>query len=158
MKTTKTETLYHLGVKNLNGRIYQNNENLRKSIEDYNNKISKYGQIDFPETFDTTLKEVSHVIENVRIEDDKVVGDVKILDTPKGRFLKDIMNRDNYVFRSRAAGHTNEDGTVNIKEIFAFDAIPKNMDSFDMTNKPKEKEVKRLYSDLDPYGEEDWEE
>lgn len=155
MKTTISGTLLHLGVKNLNGRIYEDNENLRKSIEEYNNKPSKYGQIDFPETLDQDLRTISHVVENVRVEEDKVVGDIRILDTPQGKILKDVV--DGYVFRSRALGRTEFDGKVYVKEIFAFDAIPKNIDSFDMANKPKEKEIKRIYSDLDPYGEEEWE-
>jgi hypothetical protein len=158
---TLTGTLFQLDVKNLNGRIYQDNDNLRKSIEDYNNKPSKYGQIGFPENddyYDQSIREISHTVENVRIDGDRVVGDIRILNTHSGKILKELLDDGiPHVFRSRAIGHTNEDGTVNIKKIFAFDAIPKNIDSFDMSNKPKEKEIKRIYSDQDPYGEEDWE-
>lgn len=37
------------------------------------------------------LAAVSHIIRNIRIEGDNIVGDVTILDTPKGRIVQDMI-------------------------------------------------------------------
>ena len=89
-----TTTLIPLNVMNLNKRIYLDNDNLRKNIEDFNVKSKLlggkdgfvYGEYGYPENgaFDTSLSKVSHTISNIRIEDDKVVGDISIVGTPFG--------------------------------------------------------------------------
>jgi len=40
------------------------------------------------------------------------------------------MDADLIVFRPRSAGIVNEDGTVNIHQIYSFDAIPKSEDAW----------------------------
>jgi len=156
-KIKLTATLIPLNQKNLNGRIYENNENLRECIKEFNERQQSlkvaYGELGYPDTFDTNLGRISHSIENVRIEDDRVVGDIKVLDTPKGKELKKLLREGvNMVIRPRSSGTVNGDGTVNIKKIFSFDAITEREDAFG-----KEREPNRIYSDIDPYGEEDWE-
>lgn len=169
MKEKFTTTLIPLNQLNLNGRIYQDNENLRNCIKEFNEKQERlhvaYGELGYPDTFDTTLRRVSHTIENVRIEDDKVVGEIKILNTSCGKELKDILDKGgDFVFRPRAAGSVNSDGTVNIKKVFSFDAVNRSNDSFNPDAeyiKPKEKIISegiRVYNELDPYGEENWSE
>jgi len=157
-----TATLIPKNQVNLNGRIYRDNENLREAIKEFNERKEKtgvvYGQLGYPSypmDFNTHINQVSHTIENVRIENNKVKGEIKILDTPNGRILKDNIN--NYVFRSRGAGSTNIDGSIHLSKLFTYDAIHVDEDAFNMNNKPKEKEYKRIYSDIDPYGEEEWE-
>jgi len=166
MKDQFTTTLIPLNQVNLNGRIYQDNENLRQCIKDFNEKQEKlhvaYGELGHPDTFDTTLRRVSHTIENVRIEDDKVVGEIKVLNTHCGKDLKDLLEKGEMVFRPRAlAGSVNPDGTVNIKKVFSFDAVNKSNDAFNPDAKyPGTKIEKiesiRVYNELDPYGEENW--
>ena len=171
MRETFTATLLRLNEVNLNGRIYRDNENLRESIKDFNDRQKKmgvaYGELGYPDTFDTNLGNVSHCIKNVRIEGDNVVGDIRVLDTEKGNILQEKLNE--MVIRPRAAGNTNADGTVNISRVYSFDAIPKDEDSFNPNNAERFREYKAKYdknykvygkivSDLDPYGEEHWEE
>jgi hypothetical protein len=153
-----TTTLIPLNKENLNGRIYMDNENLRENIADFNERVTRYGcvygEFDPPrDRFDTSLSMVSHVVQNVRIEDDKVVGDIRILNTHFGKELREIF--DQMVFRPRSAGIINDDGTVTIKKIFTFDAIEADIDSF-AEMKPV-KEIKRIFNEIDPYGEEEWE-
>lgn len=161
IKTARTEVLIPLNQKNLNGRIYHDNENLREKIDEFNKRVNEigvvYGELGYPENFDTTLRNVSHCIRNVRIEGDKVVGDVIPLDTRCGKIFKEHL--DEMVVRPRAAGSINHDGTVNIKKLFTFDVIRKEEDAFNMENGNKEVLLhERIYSELDPYGEEKWEE
>lgn len=137
-----TTTFIPLNVKNLNGHIYLDNDNLRESIDELNKRTIKYGcvygEYNYPyeNVFDTNLSKVSHVIDNVRIEDDKVVGDVTILHTKHGKEL--INNYQNMVFRPRSAGIVEENGLVVIKKLFTFDAVDKDADAFLDLNKIEE--------------------
>jgi len=157
----ENQTLINLGVRNnLNNRIYEDNDNLRECIKDFNDRVDKYGkvygQLGHPDRFDTHFLKVSHTIKNVRVEEDKVVGDIEILKTPSGEILQEMIDDGlDYAITSRAAGSTNEDGTVTIKKIFSFDFVTNNV-PFEV--KWKSKESKRIFNDLDPYGEENWEE
>jgi hypothetical protein len=40
----------------------------------------------------TSLKNVSHVIENLRIEGNNIVGEIKIMGTPEGKLLLNLIN------------------------------------------------------------------
>lgn len=126
------QLLISLGTVNLNNRIYENNENLRKAIDDYNdraNKFGGFGEFGYPETFDVSFKNVSHSVKNLRIDDNSVVGDVTVLNTTKGgRKLAEMLDR--CVFRPRAAGMVLANGEVVLDRIFAFDAINKEDDAF----------------------------
>lgn len=165
---TFTATLLPLNQLNGNGRIYQDNENLRESIADFNRRVEErgvaYGELGYPETTETYLGNVSHTVKNVRIEDDKVVGDITLLNTINGKTLKELFKNDDtgIVFRPRASG------TVTINKIHSYDAINASEDSFNSAalewyNKNKVQMGKspiqgRIVSELDPYGEEDWNE
>ena len=169
---TFTATLLPLNQLNGNGRIYQDNENLRESIADFNKRVNDtgvaYGELGYPDTFETYLSNVSHMVKNVRIEDDKVVGDITLINTYNGKTLQELFKYDNHgiVFRPRAAGKTNADGTVTIQKIFSYDAIFESSDSFGDVRfissraygDVEHKIAGRIVSDIDPYGEENWDE
>jgi hypothetical protein len=153
-------TLIKLNQVNRNGRIYTDNENLRSCIEEYNNNINKlpnnlpnYGEFGYPSNFEISFKNVSHVINDVRIEGDEVVADIKILNTPNGKILNEDIN--NIVFRPRCIGKVDDNGYVHVQKLISFDAIFSDDDAFS-TMKPKN-EIKRIINDNDPYGEENWE-
>jgi len=77
----KAQTLIKLGVKNQNGRIYEDNENLREMIKDYNERSKTYGgfgELGYPENFDVAFKNISHCVKNVKINGDAVVGDIEV--------------------------------------------------------------------------------
>lgn len=129
---TITRTLMYLGEKNLNDRTYIDNENLRESIDAYNERVNRigvgFGEIGYPEYFDISLTKASHSVKNVRVEGDEVLGDVTLLKTKAGDSLQEML--DQVVFRPRATGRVDEDGTIHIDRIFAFDAIKKEDDAF----------------------------
>lgn len=165
-----TTTLLKLNEVNLNGRIYQNNDNLREAIEEYNSKQFQFGEIGFSDNFDTSLNNVSHVVDNVRIEDNLVLGDVTILSTDKGKILKDLLNIDNnvnnnVVFRSKSSGVVGDGGVVTLRKLHSFDVVNSNEDPFNQANFERFNQVKdseetigrQIFSDIDPYGEEKWE-
>jgi hypothetical protein len=87
----------------------------------------------FPEDMEINLSRVSHDVERIWVEDSILYGEIRVLDTPEGEKIKNIMSGiddRSIVFRSRSAGTVNKDGTVNIEKLFSFDAIPKDQDPY----------------------------
>lgn len=125
----KTDLL-HFGYLNKNNRIY------REKDIDLNelNKNPLLGEINHPSRFLTDLSLVSHKITNLEIYGDALYGEVKILETPKGCILKELMKNTRFVFRPRASGTVNSNGTINNYKIHTFDAILASEDSFDRTS------------------------
>ena len=55
-----------------------------------------------------SLSNVSHQITNIKLEENKIIADINVLDTPKGRILKDLINNKfnyNPVIRGLQSGH-----------------------------------------------------
>jgi len=126
--------LLKLGEANLNDRMYLDNENLRSAIDDFNRRADLFGgvfgELGHPEngSLDVSLARVSHSVKDVKVDGSNVVGTITVLTTPKGKELKKILKST--VFRPRAVGKVEKDGTVNLTRIFSFDAVPKETDSF----------------------------
>lgn len=108
---------------NKNSRLYSGIT--QEEIDKLNEKPVLFGELGHPDTFDVSLANVSHKIENIEMTEDAVVGDVTILDTKSGRLAKELFESGAVRLGLRGAGTTNEDGTVNIKKIFTWDIIPK---------------------------------
>ena len=134
-----SSVLLKLGEMNLNNRMYEDNENIRAAITDFNQRADRmggvFGQLGYSENgeFDISLSKVSHSVKDVKIADNSVIGTITVLDTPCGRDLRKMIKST--VFRPRSSGRVQEDGTVDITKIFTFDAIPVKTDSFNNTNK-----------------------
>lgn len=119
------------GKKNGNGRVYPRKV-LEKEISNYQ-KIVKdnraTGELDHPEDSVINLKNVSHIIVECWWQGDDVMGKIKVLDTPSGRILKDLMNAGVKLgISSRGLGSVNEDysGTITVNEDFqliCFDIV-----------------------------------
>lgn len=60
------------------------------------------GSLGLTEGVSVALSEVSHTVENLRIEEGYLVGDVTVLDTPKGQALEKLI--DSCDFRSTGTG------------------------------------------------------
>lgn len=124
-----TRELIPFNKKNLNDRIYkqENIVNLDSLMDKSNNKML-IGELGHPEHFDVSLTNVSHSVEKLWIENDTLMGTIKVLDTPRGKILGSMI--DDVVFRPRSAGTVNEDGICEMVRIFSFDAIPKSEDAW----------------------------
>jgi len=128
------------GKKNGNGRVYPRKV-LEKEITNYQ-KIVKdsraTGELDHPDDSVINLKNVSHIIVECWWQGDDVMGKIKVLDTPSGRILKDLINAGVKLgISSRGLGSVNEglDGTSTVNEDFqliCFDIVsePSTPDAF----------------------------
>ena len=119
------------------GQIYQKNKNNRiyteaeyvPQIEALQAKIKAsklLGELDHPAQFDISLKNVSHVIEDLTYdkESKQVRGRIKLLDTDAGRQAKALVDAGVPLqISSRAAGAVEANGQVKIKQLFTYDLV-----------------------------------
>ena len=114
--------------KNRNQRIYTEDEYLPQ-IESLQEKIKSaklLGELDHPQKFDISLKNVSHVIEEITYdkESKQIRGRIRLLDTDAGRQAKALVDAGVPLhISSRAAGTVESDGKVKIKQLFTYDLV-----------------------------------
>lgn len=82
-------------VKNKNGRIYPK-EIMEKEVERYNkeyvNQNRAYGELGHPEGPTINLERTSHLITSLKEDGNNFVGKAKILSTPMGEIVKNLLN------------------------------------------------------------------
>lgn len=114
--------------KNRNNRIYTEAEYVPQ-IEALQAKIKAsklLGELDHPAQFDISLKNVSHIIEDLSYdkESKEVRGRIKLLDTDAGRQAKALVDAGVPLqISSRAAGVVETNGQVKIKQLFTYDLV-----------------------------------
>tara|TARA_Y100000389_G_scaffold196152_1_gene228605 strand:- start:858 stop:3032 length:2175 start_codon:yes stop_codon:yes gene_type:complete len=114
--------------KNRNNRIYTESEYVPQ-IEALQQKIEAsklLGELDHPTSFDTSLKNVSHIIEELTYDKDskEVRGKIRLLDTDAGRQAKALVDAGIPLqISSRAAGAVESNGKVKIKQLFTYDLV-----------------------------------
>ena len=114
--------------KNRNNRIYTESEYIPQ-IESLQAKIKAsklLGELDHPAQFDISLKNVSHIIEELTYDKDskEVRGRIKLLDTDAGRQAKALVDAGVPLqISSRAAGAVESNGQVKIKQLFTYDLV-----------------------------------
>jgi len=114
--------------KNRNNRIYTEEEYVPQ-IEALQAKIKSsklLGELDHPQQFDTSLKNVSHIVEDLYYDKDskEVRGKIRLLDTDAGRQAKALVDAGVPLqISSRAAGAVESNGKVKIKQLFTYDLV-----------------------------------
>ena len=116
--------------KNGNGRVYPC-EVLRKEITRYQSVIEDnraLGELDHPDDSVINLRNVSHLMVDVWWQGNDVMGKLKVLDTPSGRILKDLVNAGVKLgISSRGLGSVKESmGKTYVQEDFeliCFDIV-----------------------------------
>lgn len=107
--------IQELDTPNKNGRIYRKDV-MEKAIEETEQTL--IGTIGMPEGGEIDIMKISHKVENLRIEDNFLVGDMTILGTPEGFKLSDMVEcHDSYGFRLAGIGTVkrNEDGVQEVQ-------------------------------------------
>jgi hypothetical protein len=104
---------------------------LKKEMENYKKVVADgraTGELDHPDDSVINLKNVSHMITDCWWEGKDVMGKIKVLDTPSGRILKDLINAGVKLgISSRGLGSVKESmGNVTVEEDFqliCFDIV-----------------------------------
>jgi hypothetical protein len=129
------EKQYHIdGVfmqaeqKNRNGRVYPS-KTLMNEVKRYNNEYVKssraMGELGHPDGPQLNLERVSHLIKELRIDGNDVYGKAKILDTPYGKIVKDLIKEGVKIgVSSRGMGSLKQVNGVNeVQEDFSLSAV-----------------------------------
>tara|TARA_B100000700_G_scaffold328092_1_gene444737 strand:- start:281 stop:892 length:612 start_codon:yes stop_codon:yes gene_type:complete len=119
---------------NGNGRVYPY-EVLKREMDNYLKVVKDNracGELDHPDDSVVNLKNVSHIVTDVWWEGKDVMGKLKVLDTPSGRILKDLVNAGVKLgISSRGLGSVTEgvNGSVTVESDF-------QLICFDMVSEP----------------------
>jgi hypothetical protein len=104
--------------KNRNGRVYLK-ETMRKEVEryteEYINKNRAFGELGHPDTPSINLDRVSHMIVGLHEEGNDWIGKAKILDTPFGTIVKNLIDGGAQLgVSSRGMGSLKTQNGVNV--------------------------------------------
>lgn len=122
--------LQKANTKNANGRIYPR-EVLFREVSKYKTMVDErraLGELDHPDSPVVELKNVSHIVTDIYVNEDEVRGTLEILNTPPGRILRDIVEQGVKIgISSRGIGSLQQEDGNNIVqddfELIAFDAV-----------------------------------
>ena len=110
-------------TKNRNGRVYPLDV-LQKEVARYNKELVEskraFGELGHPEGPTVNLDRVSHLIEELVPEGNNIIGKAKILDTPNGKIVKELLNAGAKLgVSSRGMGTLEKRGQTNyVKDDF----------------------------------------
>lgn len=111
-------------LKNRNGRMYRT-ETLDKEVGRYNQQYVKenraFGELGHPSGPTINLERVSHMIKNLDRDGDNFIGRAKIMDTPYGNIVKNLMDEGAKLgVSSRGMGSLkeNKNGVMEVQDDF----------------------------------------
>ena len=110
-------------TKNRNGRVYPFGV-LEKEVNRYNKELVEkkraFGELGHPDGPTVNLDRVSHFIEELVPDGKNIIGKAKILDTPNGKIVKELLNAGAKLgVSSRGMGTLEKKGNTNyVKDDF----------------------------------------
>jgi len=115
---------------NGNGRVYSR-DILEREVENYQKIVREgraVGELDHPESSVVELKNVSHLVTQIAMQGDSVVGKVRILETGPGKTVKELLRGGVKLgISSRGLGSTREEnGKTYVEDDFqliCFDLV-----------------------------------
>lgn len=117
-------------VQNGNGRIYPK-KILQREVQNYKKLVQDnraLGELDHPEESVINLRNVSHQITDIWMDDNKVMGKAKVLSTPSGEILRSLVDSGVSIgISSRGLGSVTETAGTTIVEddfqLICFDIV-----------------------------------
>tara|TARA_R100000008_G_scaffold86690_1_gene80936 strand:+ start:1921 stop:2529 length:609 start_codon:yes stop_codon:yes gene_type:complete len=115
---------------NGNGRIYPSSV-LMKEVKNYQKLVKErraLGELDHPDDSVINLKNASHIVTSCWMEENKVMGKIKVLDTPSGKILRSLVEGGCAIgISSRGMGSVTENNGQTIVEddfqLICFDVV-----------------------------------
>jgi hypothetical protein len=114
--------------KNRNGRVYPK-KILEREVERYNEEFVKpnraMGELGHPDGPTVNLERVSHIIKELSGDGSNIMGKAKILDTPYGKIVKNLIDEGVKIgVSSRGMGSLkNVEGVNEVQEDFILSAV-----------------------------------
>lgn len=120
-------------TENGNGRIYPL-EILAKEVENYKKIVKErraLGELDHPSGEVISLQTASHLVTEIWMDGKEVMGKIRVLNTPSGKILKELINDGvNVGISSRGVGSVEDrGGKAVVQDDF-------NLIAFDMVSEP----------------------
>jgi len=117
-------------VENGNQRVYPQSI-LEREVKNYKKLVDDnraLGELDHPEESVINLRNVSHQITDIWMDDNKVMGKMKVLDTPSGGILRSLVDSGVSIgISSRGLGSVSENAGRTIVEddfqLICFDMV-----------------------------------
>lgn len=104
-------------LKNKNGRIYPKEimqREVNRYVEENVNTKRAYGELGHPEGPTVNLDRVSHMIVSLKEDGSNYIGKAKVMDTPMGRIVKELISEGAQLgVSSRGLGTLKERGGIN---------------------------------------------
>lgn len=111
-------------IKNRNGRMYPSNvlvKEMKRYNESYVAKNRAYGELGHPAGPTINLDRVSHMFTELKQDGSNIVGRAKIMETPMGKIVKNIIDEGGLVgISSRGMGSIkqNKNGIMEVQDDF----------------------------------------
>ena len=133
-KKNDTKEYYIEGIfmqaeqKNRNGRIYPMehiNPAIEKYITEYVTQNRAMGELNHPSGPTVNLDKVSHIIKELRCDGNNFMGKAKVLDTPMGKIVKNLIEEGARLgVSSRGMGSLKKTGGLNeVQNDFILSAV-----------------------------------
>ena len=105
-------------IKNRNGRIYPMevlNEEVKKYNMNFIEQKRAFGELGHPDGPTVNLERVSHMITSLKPDGKNFIGEAKIMDTPMGKIVKNLMDEGAKLgVSSRGMGSLRQKGGANV--------------------------------------------
>lgn len=125
-----TGKLQEADVVNGNRRMYPYNV-LMREVKNYQKLVEEnraLGELDHPDDSVINLRNASHMVTKIWMQDKTVMGKVKVLDTPSGQILKSLVHSDVKLgISSRGMGSVSESNDTTVVQedfqLICFDFV-----------------------------------
>ena len=115
---------------NGNGRVYTRPV-LEREVGKYKKLVEQnraLGELDHPDKVEVSLEKVSHKVNEIWMEDNKVMGKIQVLETPAGKTLRALVEGGCSIgISSRGTGSVMEQGGKSVVqedfELVCFDVV-----------------------------------
>lgn len=108
-------------VPNKNKRIYPRKEVEKALVKLREEQKTLWGTVGMPTSKAIPVDDIVFVAENLQLNDKNVlVGDIRMLQTPKKRVFEQMLNDPNVGFRPVGYGKVGEDGVISDWEVISI--------------------------------------